>query len=173
MIITKCTEKDIKDVGAFYDEVVKYLCQTVNYPKWTYKQYPSEGSVACQFAQGSQYVCRIDGEIVGAFVLNCDPQGSYENAQWSKDIARGDYLICHALAIAVNRQRQGLGKKIVEFCVNHARNNNFKAVRLDVVPTNYPARKLYQDYGFNYVGDVDLDRGFEDIPLFSMYEYNL
>lgn len=173
MEIRKCTNRDVEAVGRFYDEVVKYLCDTVNYPKWMYKQYPSKDSVAHNTAQGSQYVCFIDGGIVGAFVLNCDPQGAYEQVKWSKDVKLGEYVICHTLAISPQMQRQGLGKQIVDFCLSCARDSLFKAVRLDVVPTNYPARKLYERCGFNYVGDVDLKRGFKDIPLFSMYEYNL
>lgn len=173
MKICKCIEKDIEAVGRFYDEIVKFLCDTVNYPKWMYKQYPSQASVAYMTEQDSQYVCYVDNEIVGAFVLNCDPQGAYERAEWSRSIERGKYLVCHTLAISPQKQKQGLGKQIVEFCISYARNNAFQAVRLDVVPTNYPARKLYERCGFNYVGDVDLERGFEEIPSFSMYEYNL
>ncbi len=173
MEIYKCTEKDVAAVGKFYDEVVKYLCDTENFPKWIYKQYPSEESVASMTEKNSQFMCVIDGEIVGAFVLNCDPQGAYEQARWGKSIEQGRYLVCHTLAISPQKQRQGLGKKIVEFCIKYARDNLFEAVRLDVVPTNYPARKLYERCGFKYVGDVDLKRGYEDIPLFSMYEFNL
>lgn len=173
MEIRKCTEKDVSAVGQFYDEVVKYLCDTVNYPKWTYKQYPSVGSVASMTAQASQYVCFIDGKIVGAFVLNCDPQGAYEQAHWSKSIKQGRYIVCHALAISPQKQKQGLGQKVVEFCIKYARDNFYEAVRLDVVPTNFPARKLYEQCGFKYVGDADLKRGYEDIPFFSMYELNL
>jgi len=173
MEIRKCTARDVIALGKFYDEIVKYLCDTVNYPKWIYKQYPSEQSVALMTEKDSQYVCFADGEIVGAFVLNCDPQGAYEQACWSKSIEQGRYLVCHTLAVSPRRQKQGLGKQIVEFCIKYARDNLFQAVRLDVVPTNYPARRLYERCGFNYVGDVDLKRGYQEIPLFSMYEFNL
>lgn len=173
MEIHKCAKRDVAAVGKFYDEVVKYLYDTVNYPKWTYKQYPSTASVEFMTERESQYMCLIDDEIVGAFVLNCDPQGAYEQAEWSKSVELGKYVVCHTLAISPSKQRRGLGKQIVEFCLNYARDNLFEAVRLDVVPTNYPARKLYESCGFHYVGDVDLKRGFEEIPLFSMYEYNL
>ena len=43
MEIRLCEEKDIEEVGKFYDKVVLYLCETINYPKWRYKSYPSEG----------------------------------------------------------------------------------------------------------------------------------
>jgi hypothetical protein len=44
---------------------------------------------------------------------------------------------------------------------------------VDIVPDNLPARKLYEKEGFTYAGDVDLERGIEEIPLFSLFELDL
>lgn len=56
-------------------------------------------------------------------------------------------------------------------CIIYAKERGFQAIRLDVVPDNVPAKKLYEKCGFVYVGDVDLEHGIEAIPEFSMYEY--
>ena len=61
---------------------------------------------------------------------------------------------------------------MVEFCIQYAKDKNYKGLRLDVVPDNIPAKRLYENCGFQYVGDVDLERGIEAIPVFSMYEFN-
>ncbi len=172
MIIRKCCEEDITAVGEFYDCTVKYLCEHINYPKWTYREYPSENSVRQMVAENSQFVCMENDRIVGAFVLNEDPQGVYENAVWSRKLARGEYMICHALASEVSMQGQGVGRRMVEYCLEYARKQGFKAVRLDVVPDNIPAKKLYEKCGFQYVGEADLERNMEEIPVFSMYEIN-
>ncbi len=44
MKIRKALETDIVSTGAFYDRVVSWLDDHVNYPKWTYGVYPSEQS---------------------------------------------------------------------------------------------------------------------------------
>ena len=67
----------------------------------------------------------------------------------------------------------GIGKEMVRFCIEYAKEHGYKAVRLDVVPDNIPARRLYESCGFKYVGDVDLERDIPEIPLFSMYEIKL
>lgn len=36
-----------------------------------------------------------------------------------------------------------------------------------------PAKRLYEKCGFQYMGDVDLERNIAGIPLFFMYELNL
>lgn len=172
-MIRKCKVSEIALVEEFYDGVVKYLDEHVNYPKWTYKAYPSVHSVQAMTKAGCQYVYLQQGNVVAAFVLNTDPQGDYEAANWSRHVDEGDYLVCHTLAVAPDMQGKGIGKQVVQFCINFAKEHRYAAVRLDVVPTNLPARKLYESCGFRYVGNVDLKRGIRDIPLFSMYELNL
>ena len=173
MLIRKCQTEEIDAVGAFYDAVVKQLCENVNYPKWTYKVYPSVDFVRAMTVKGEQYVCFDGDKIVGAFVFNDDPQGAYENVTWGANLQRGEYGVCHAVAIETTLQGKGLGRQIVEFCMQRAKELNYKAIRLDVVPTNLPARRLYEKCGFTYVGDADLERGYEEIPTFSLLELNL
>lgn len=64
-------------------------------------------------------------------------------------------------------------KEMVEYCIRYAKEHGYSAIRLDVVPDKVPARKLYEKCGFQYAGDVDLERGIEMIPVFSMYEFLL
>ena len=172
MKIRPCEIEDVKAVGEFYDRVVKDLCENVNYPKWTYKVYPSIDFVQQMTRAGEQYVCFDGDKLIGAFVFNDDPQGAYEKATWGASLQRGEYGVCHAVAIDTTLQGKGLGRQIVEFCVRRAKELGYKAIRLDVVPTNFPARKLYEKCGFTYVGDADLERGYDDIPVFSLLELN-
>ena len=69
-----------------------------------------------------------------------------------------------------NYYGKGIGTKIVHYCIDEAKKQNYKGIRLDIVPTNYPAKELYIKNGFKYVGDYDLDRNIDDIPLFSLFE---
>lgn len=171
--IRKCREEDIPEAGRFYDRVVEWLDQHINYPKWTYKEYPSETSVRNQTRDGGQYLCLEDGKIVGAFVLNDDPEGSYWKGRWERELAEGSYLVIHALAVDPKRQREGIASEIVRYCIDRARSGGYQAVRLDIVPDNHPARALYEKHGFRYAGDADLDRNIDEIPLFSLFELNL
>ena len=126
----------------------------------------------CGTQAGCQFVCIDHDMIIGAFVLNEDPQGKYENTAWRKSLTQGEYMVCHTLAAAPSMQGKGIGKQLVEFCVDYAKSRGYQAIRLDAVPDNIPARKLYEKCGFQYAGDVDLERNIEEIPLFSMYELN-
>ena len=172
MEIRKCTAADIPAVGDFYDRVVLWLDAHTNYPKWIYKDYPSESSARVRTEEGCQYICVEDYQIVGAFVLNTDPQGDYEKGQWEKDLPYGSYMVLHTLAIEPDRHGSGIGSAVIDFCIGIAKADGYKALRVDIVPDNLPARKLYEKNGFSYAGDADLGRGIEEIPVFSLFERN-
>ena len=173
MQIRKCREADVATAGSFYDDIVLWLDHHINYPKWMYKIYPSESWVKQMTEAGEQYIC-VDGKkIVGAFVLNADPQGNYRKGNWSQDRPDGAYMVLHALAISPEMQGHGLGAEVVRFCTEKAKADGYKAIRLDIVPGNIPAKKLYEKTGFRYVVDADLERGIPHIPTFSLFELNL
>ena len=169
--IRKIREDEIGKVGAFYDECVWALVNSVNYPHWMYKEYPSENSVRASFLESAQFLCEQEGRVVGAFVLNDDPQGAYEKGSWSKALQPGAFAVIHALAVAPEKKGRGIGRKMVEFCMEEAKKRGYAGIRLDVVPGNTPAQRLYESFGFKEAGTLDLDRGYEDIPLFTLYEY--
>ncbi|MBQ7524922.1 MAG: hypothetical protein IJT09_00655, partial [Abditibacteriota bacterium] len=92
-MIRKCTEADVAAVGEFYDRVVLWLDARVNYPKWIYKEYPSEISVREMTSRGEQYLWEEDDKIIAAFVLNKDPQGNYDRGNWKRKLPLGSYMI--------------------------------------------------------------------------------
>ena len=172
MKIFKCTMENLDNVTEFYDKVTEYLEKNINYPKWTHKEYPSRESVVQAIGDGSQYACEDNGRIIGAFVLNDDPQGDYSAGDWKEQLDRGEFLVIHALARDPEVCQSGLGRKMVEYCINAAKDGGYRAIRLDAVPTNIPARRLYEGMGFSFAGERDLSRGIEDIPEFVLYELN-
>jgi ribosomal protein S18 acetylase RimI-like enzyme len=170
--IRKCTHADIEAAGAFYDKAVLWLDAHVNYPRWMYRVYPSESSVREMTAVGSQYIALQNGRIVGAFVLNTDPQGNYHKGCWKKDLPEGSYMVIHALAADPELQGQGIASRIIRFCIEKARSSGHLALRVDTVHDNYPAKRLYEKNGFSYAGDADLERDVEGLPACSLYEFN-
>ena len=173
MNIVKCNMSDLEKVAQFYDEIVLYLTQNINYPKWIYKDYPSYESAKTAIESGDQYMCTDDeGSIIGAFVFDTDPHGNYDCGDWSIELKTGEYKIIHAFAVRSDLQGKGAGKIMVQYCLDSARNEGFKAVRLDAVPENVPARKLYEKMNFSFAGEKDLERNMPEIPTFVLYEFN-
>ena len=172
MVIRKCKESDFSLVDKFYQEVVDYLVETINYPRWTPNVYPCARSVKHAILKGEQYGAFINGKVVGAFIFNSDPAGDYDAGEWQKNLYLGEYAVIHTLATHHKEYGNGIAKQMVLYCLNLAKELGFKGVRLDVVPDNFPAIRLYKNLGFNFAGEKDLKRGIEEIPTFYLFEYN-
>lgn len=170
MRIEKCQAADVAEVGAFYETMVRWLDSHINYPKWIRGVYPTKTTAREHTAAGNQYVCRDGRDIVAAFILNDDPQGNYQKGNWSQPLDDGEYMVLHTLAVAPDQQGKGIGAQILRFCADKAKAEGYKALRVDIVPGNRPAQKLYEKNGFRCAGTFDLERGIEGIPEFILYE---
>ncbi len=170
MEIIKCTMAHWDAVAAFYDKVTAYLAQHVNYPKWRPGDYPGRDSTRAAIEEQIQYACVEQGKIIGAFILNADPGCDYDVGDWQRDLSRGEYLVIHTLAADPEDYRKGIGRFMVNYCICTAREKGYQAVRVDTVPENGPARRLYENLGFVFAGEKDLKRGLAEIPRFALYE---
>ena len=55
------------------------------------------------------------------------------------------------LGIAADWQKKGLGKKLLQFLIQSAREQNAKSVFLDVRESNHGAAQLYKQMGFEHI----------------------
>jgi len=81
-------------------------------------------------------VCRVDGEVVGYFVL-----------MMAVDDA-------HLLSISVGekRQRMGFGARLLRMAMRVARERGAKTMLLEVRPSNAKALTMYRHFGFQQIG---------------------
>ena len=172
LTIKNCGMEHLEPLTEFYYKVTGFLDTHINYPKWAHGIYPGRESIRAAIESGTQYSCECEGRTVGAFVFNTDPAGSYYKGEWQRQLEDGEYMVIHTLAVDPDENGKGIASNMVEYCINSAKTAGFKAVRLDVVPENYPARRLYEKAGFSFAGEKDLDRGIEGIPTFQLFELN-
>jgi ribosomal protein S18 acetylase RimI-like enzyme len=172
MEFIKCEKEHFCSVAKMYESSVEFLENNINYPLWS-SEHPSREYVKEAIAKGEQFACIDCGSVIGAVVLSENPEGSYELGDWSRELSRGEYLVVHILAVSPERMKEGVGEFLVDGCISYAKSRGYKAIRLDVVPDNIPAIRLYEKKGFCYAGTKDLQRGIEEIPIFGLYELNL
>lgn len=172
MELITCSAAQLEAVAKLYSEVVNYLEQTINYPKWS-QDYPCRQTVQEAIAQRQQYACVEQGQMLGAMILNEEPNGNYGAGAWSRELRQGQYLVLHTLAVHPMAQKRGVGSYLVDCCREIALQKGYRAIRLDVVPQNLPAIKLYESKGFVCAGERDLQRNIAEVPRFTLYELNL
>ncbi len=172
MQVIKCNISDLKRVAEFYDRVIDYLYEHINYPVWEKGVYPSEKTIKVAIEKGNQYALEDNGKIVGAVLFDLTPVGDYSVGEWKQNLELGEYYLIHAFTTDYNCYKRGLGSFIMEWCKQKALKEGKKAIRVDVVPTNYPARSFYEKHGFTFAGEKDIKIGIKELPTLALYEYN-
>lgn len=168
----RCRQEHCDAVTAMYGRVLAELERTVNYPKWT-KDHPGRAYVKEAIEKGEQFACVAHGAILGAAVLNEDPEGNYAIGHWSRHLPDGTYLVVHILAVDPAWKNRGIGGFLVDSAIAYAKDRGYCAIRLDIVPDNLPAKRLYTSRGFVSAGQMDLRPEIKEIPIFELYELNL
>ena len=77
-------------------------------------------------------------------------------ASWSK--GQADIWKLHKLYILTNIQKQGAGRKLIDFVIDEVRKQNGTALRLNVNRFN-SARSFYEKIGFRIIAEEKIDIG--------------
>lgn len=174
MLDLRIAEKDeLKPVLDFYYLLIDMM-QGVEYtPAWQKGVYPSDEFLRGSLERRQLVIGLSEGKIVAAMVLNHESAEGYDQALWNTDAGSEEVTVVHALGILPSHQGRGFAGDMVTEAIRIAKTEGQKAIRLDVLSSNIPARRLYQKMGFIHVGTVKLfyeDTGLTD---FLLYEYVL
>jgi len=71
-------------------------------------------------------------------------------------LGHGDYVKIGRMAVLAERRRAGVGRRVLEFLVEHARQRGFRRAVLDA---QLHAEGFYLKQGFTPVGDVFEEAG--------------
>ncbi len=89
------------------------------------------------------YVAVSDGEVVGTFWIKANQPGL------------GSHIANAAYMVSPNAKRQGIGRQMAEFSLAAARELGFTAMQFNfVVKSNVGAVRLWQDLGFEIIGEI-------------------
>lgn len=169
--IRKAAPADHEAVRDLYDGLIDGMAGSRYLPAWKKGIYPSEEFLRASLGNGELYTAWAGGTMVGAIILNhaCTP--GYEAVSWAVDAEPEEVSIVHALGVSPSFQGKGVAGEMVRGAIRLAKEAGQKAIRLDVLPGNLPAQKLYTAAGFRYMGTVKLfyeDTGLTDFLLYEL-----
>lgn len=152
-VIEKAAVGDLSALGRLFDELCDYLAATENFPGWEKGRYPVLAVAEEAFAADSLYVARRNGQIVGTVTLNHLEPPAYGDAAWQ---IRDAAAVVHTLAVHPDYLHHGVGRALMEYAVNWAREQGSRAIHLDTYEKNTPAKRLYESLAFRFCGKIDL-----------------
>lgn len=135
-------------IAALYDEMVADMAHSAFDPHWNREDHPNDEFLKRSLEQGQLIVCEHDGALAGALVLNHEGADGYEGTPWKVDAPESEASVIHVLCTLPRLQGNGLGRSLLRGALDIARERGHRCVRLDVLPDNTPAQKLYESEGF-------------------------
>lgn len=148
---------EIKKIYNFYKEVCEGLESEKYSPLWKFGTYPCMEDLENHINNKNMFIAVIDDRIASAMAT----------------INHGDYSSLHLFTVHSDYRNRHLGRLMIMKLIEIAKERKNSKIMLDVVKGNLPAEKLYQNMGFEYIGEKSefIERvGKVD---FNIYEYNI
>ena len=162
---------DYDDVEHFYCDLINSMKDSAFKPDWTMGVYPTERLLKDAIINETLFLAYSGNDLAGAMIVNHECEPAYENVKWQTDAKKDETVIIHLLGVAPACQKQGVAKQMMAYVIEKCRNEQIKAIRLDVLKKNIPAAKLYLSAGFTYIDSVKIyyeDTGLADFLLYEL-----
>lgn len=168
--IKKAVKADLDCIEKLYEDVCDYLETHKNYPGWKKHIYPTRCDAENGLMTDSLYIARIGKETVGTMILKHEPEEGYKNGNWLTEDDYKHIYVIYTLAVHPDFLKCGIGKELLSFAEQTAREEQCISIRLDVVKDNVPAEQLYQKCGYQLIGTVSLGYEAYGLPWYHLYE---
>ena len=170
MKLELATQNDFNAIIAFYDDVTERTPEMATYARWSKGKHPTVEGIRAYINEGSMYLYRESGAIVGAMAVTMYQGEDYHAIDWSQQIADDKVAVIHILAVASDCQGHGIGAEMVKAAIRLAQEKGMKSIRLDALASNTPGHRLYERLGFEFRGKQRLyaeNTGWTDFYFFE------
>ena len=119
--------------------------------QWNEK-YPSRDIFLADIEKKNLFIFKNDSRLIGCVALSYDKDIEYNDIKWlTKD---DENLYVHRLAVEPKFQKQGIGRLLMDFAEDYARDNKLKSVRLDTFSKNERNNRFYKSRKYIQLDDV-------------------
>lgn len=166
MDIIKGQKQDLSEILDMIAECIKDMERQGIY-QWN-QFYPTSDIIENDIKSEDCYVIKDHEKCVAYVAINEEQSPEYSQISWLTDGRK--VLVIHRLSVHPKFQGKGIAKKILEFIEEFATERNYSSIRLDAYSGNEKALKLYENFGYQKVGQFYFPR--RDLP-FHGYEKNI
>lgn len=172
MVLQRASLEDYDSIIAFYDDVIERTPEIEKYARWQKGKHPTAEGIRDYIGEGSMYLYKEQGVIVGALAVTMYQGEDYHAIEWSRRVQDDEAAVIHILAVSPDRQGSGIGSEMLHEAINLAKAKGMKSIRLDALASNTPAHRMYERLAFVYKGKQHLyaeNTGWTD---FYFYEFS-
>ena len=134
------------------------------------KGYPSRQTWEDHVANAAAWVALEDGDVIGQFALQTQPDPSYAHIEgaWLND--DGPYMTVHSMCVAMQARGRGVAVRIFEFARSKAVELGMRSLRVDTHADNVAMQRSIEKAGFSFCGIITLQEDVEEGALRNAYE---
>ena len=141
---------DINDIMKMIHNCANDLISK-NIFQWNEK-YPSRDIFLSDIEKKNLFILKNNSGIIGCIALSHEKDIEYADVKWLTKDDKNLYL--HRLAVDPKFQKKGIGKLLMDFAEDYARNNKFISVRLDTFSKNERNNRFYKSRKYTKLDDV-------------------
>jgi len=141
---------DINDIMKMIHDCANDLIDK-NIFQWNEK-YPSRDIFLSDIEKKNLFILKNNSGIIGCIALSHEKDIEYTDVKWLTKDDKNLYL--HRLAVDPKFQKKGIGKLLMDFAEDFARDNKFKSVRLDTFSKNERNNRFYRSRKYTKLDDV-------------------
>ena len=139
-----------------YIEVIEHTKDMNIHARWIYGQHPTDAMIQSYIDRQEMYLFMDGQNVAGMTGLTMYQGEEYHGVIWSQRLKDDEVASLHILAVAPEYQGKGVSKRMMEAIISLAMEKGKKAIRLDTLASNIPARHMYKKFGFEYRGKQNL-----------------
>lgn len=110
------------------------------YARWIYGLHPTDEMIYGHIKCGNMFFSELDGKIASAVaVVPCQGK-EYRDVPWNLNLADDEISVIHILCVAPEFQKKGIAARTMRAVIEMSRESGKKAVHLDALKCNTPAR---------------------------------
>ena len=114
--------------------------------------YPDYFRLLSEVENGALYIIKTKGVCIGTITFDEQQESVFDDVDWKNSTDK--YLVIHRIAVFPTWQKKGVGRKLIEFAEQYAKDNDYKSIRLDIAGSSEHLIKSYESIGYVYTGDV-------------------
>ena len=152
MTIRRSHTADLGNIMLMYKSCVKGMLKN-GITQWD-NSYPNADIILADIKARTYYVAKKNGVIVGGINIDENQDHTYLTIDWEDK--SNSFLVVHRLAVKEENWGDGIGKKLMLFVEEVAREENYSSIRLDTYSGNPKAMEFYLKLGYSELGTIDL-----------------
>ena len=147
---------DLAAVREKYIEVIEHTKDMNIHARWIYGKHPTDAMIQSYIDRQEMYLFMDGQNVVGMIAVAMYQGEDYHEILWSENLKDDEVASLHILAVLPEYQGKVVSNKMMAEIISLVRENGKKTIRLDVLASNIPARRMYERLGFAYRGKQNL-----------------